>query len=240
MRSGTSVTSNPPDTEAPDEAVEQEAAEPPHPLTDYAEAVAAAVGGDAEITFDTIKVTVPATDWVQALTVARDEFDLVLFSFLSAIDWVNETAVGDPPSEEVEERFEVLATVSDVTEGKRVTFSTRLDHDQPALASLVDVYAGADWHEREAHEMFGIDFIGHPDLSNLYLPESFLGRPLLKSFPLLSREVKPWPGTVDVEAMPEKEEEADEEPGDEDEDSDGEDSDGEESAGEESAGEESQ
>lgn len=98
-----------------------------------------------------------------------------------------------------------------MTEGKRVTFSTRLGHDQPALASLVDVYAGADWHEREAHEMFGIDFIGHPDLSHLYLPESFIGRPLLKSFPLLSREVKPWPGTVDVEAMPEKEEEAEEE-----------------------------
>lgn len=210
MRSGISVTSNPPETEAPDEATEQEVAEPPHPLTDYAEAVAEAVGGEAEITFGTVKVEVPASDWVQALTVARDELDLVLFSFLSAIDWVNETAVGDPPSEEIEERFEVLATVSDVTEGKRVTFSTRLDHDQPSLASLIDVYAGADWHEREAHEMFGIVFTGHPDLSHLYLPESFIGRPLLKSFPLLSREVKPWPGKVDVEAMPEKEEEPDE------------------------------
>src|SRR5690606_6356579 len=202
-RSGTSVTSNPPDTEAPDEAAEQEAAEPPHPLTDYAAAVAEAVGGDAVITFDTIKITVPASGWVEALTVARDQFDLVLFSFLSAIDWVNETSVGDPPSDEVEEHFEVLATVSDVTEGKRVTFSARIAHDQPTIASLIDVYAGANWHEREAHEMFGIDFAGHPDLSNLYLPESFIGRPLLKSFPLLSREVKPWPGTVDVEAMPE-------------------------------------
>ncbi len=50
--------------------------------------------------------------------------------------------------------------------------------------------------------MFGIDFVGHPDLSHLYLPDTFLGHPLRKSFPLLSREVKPWPGTVDVEAMP--------------------------------------
>jgi NADH-quinone oxidoreductase subunit C len=50
--------------------------------------------------------------------------------------------------------------------------------------------------------MFGIEFDGHPNLAHLYLPDSFLGHPLRKSFPLLSREVKPWPGTVDVEAMP--------------------------------------
>jgi NADH-quinone oxidoreductase subunit C len=50
--------------------------------------------------------------------------------------------------------------------------------------------------------MFGIDFEGHPNLAHLYLPDSFQGNPLRKSYPLLSREVKPWPGTVDVEKMP--------------------------------------
>ncbi len=61
-----------------------------------------------------------------------------------------------------------------------------------------------------------------PDLSNLYLPNGFLGNPLRKTFPLLSREVKPWPGKVDVEAMPEEEEaegaDGDEEPASESED----------------------
>jgi NADH-quinone oxidoreductase subunit C len=205
------VTSSQPEAEAPEEATEEEVAEPPHPLAEYAEAVAAAVGGEAEITFDTVKVSVPADRWAAALATARDELDLVMFSFLSAIDWANDPAVGDPLGDELEEEyFEIIATVADLTEGRRVTFSTRIDHDEPSLASLVDVYAGANWHEREAHEMFGIDFVGHPDLSNLYLPEGFLGNPLLKSFPLLSREVKPWPGTVDVEAMPEKEEEEEE------------------------------
>jgi NADH-quinone oxidoreductase subunit C len=52
--------------------------------------------------------------------------------------------------------------------------------------------------------MFGIDFSGHPNLSALYLPDAFEGNPLRKSFPLLSREVKPWPGKVDVEGMPEE------------------------------------
>jgi NADH:ubiquinone oxidoreductase subunit C len=50
--------------------------------------------------------------------------------------------------------------------------------------------------------MFGIDFRGHPDLENLYLPDAFIGNPLRKSYRLLSREVKPWPGKVDVEGMP--------------------------------------
>lgn len=197
------MTSSPPEAEAPEEV---EA--PPHPLTDYAQSVADAVGGEAEITFDTIKVTVDPANWVDTLRTARDDFDLVLFSFLSAIDWSNEIAVGDPLTEPPEEEYiELLCTVSDVTEGRRVTFSTRLDHAEPVIASLIDVYAGADWHEREAHEMFGIQFAGHPDLSHLYLPEGFLGNPLRKSFPLLSREVKPWPGKVDVEPMPEVEEE---------------------------------
>lgn len=208
------MTSSPPEAEAPEEEVEA----PPHPLTDYAESVAGAVGGEAEITFDTIKVKVDAAGWVETLRRARDDFDLVLFSFLSAIDWANEIAVGDPLTEPVDEHIEVLCTVSDVTEGRRVTFSTRISHDQPTIASLIDVYAGADWHEREAHEMFGIHFAGHPDLSHLYLPEGFLGNPLRKTFPLLSREVKPWPGKVDVEAMPEVEEEEEpEEPASDDE-----------------------
>lgn len=67
------------------------------------------------------------------------------------------------------------------------------------------VYPGANWHEREAAEMFGISFEGHPNLVQLYLPGGFEGHPLRKSFPLLTREVKPWPGTVDVEGMPSEE-----------------------------------
>src|SRR5690606_25589023 len=66
-------------------------------------------------------------------------------------------------------------------------------------------YAGADWHERETWEMYGIGFTGHPGLRNIYLPSDFEGHPLRKDFPLLSRHVKPWPGIVDVEQFPEDE-----------------------------------
>ena len=175
-----------------------------HPLQDFADQVAAAVGGTAEINFDTVKVTVAPESWVDAHRTARDDLDLVFFSWLSAIDWANDVESGEPLTEEIEERTELMTTVGDLSEGRRVTFSTTLPKEAPSIASLVDVYVGANWHEREASEMFGIEFEGHPDLSHLYLPDSFIGNPLKKSYPLLSREVKPWPGMVDVEAMPEK------------------------------------
>jgi NADH-quinone oxidoreductase subunit C len=173
-------------------------------LQEFADRVADAVGGTAEIQFDTVKVRISPDSWVEAHTIARDELDLVFFSWLSAIDWANEVASGDSLKDEVDERIELMSALSDLTEGMIVILSTDLSSDQPQIASLVDVYAGANWHEREAHEMFGIHFEGHPNPVHLYLPDSFSGNPLRKSFPLLSREVKPWPGTVDVEAMPGK------------------------------------
>ncbi|MGQ0848100.1 MAG: NADH-quinone oxidoreductase subunit C [Actinomycetota bacterium] len=171
-------------------------------LHDLADSVAIAVGGEAVVAFGTAKIRVSPDDWVSALTVARDQFGLHFFSWLSAVDWSNKVEVGDPLTAEVEERFEVLAAVGDTTVGHLLVFSTDLPKDRASIQSLVGVYSGANWHEREAHEMFGIDFAGHPHLVKLYLPDGFQGHPLRKSFPLLTREVKPWPGIVDVEGMP--------------------------------------
>jgi len=151
----------------------------------------------------TVKAHVKPDRWVDALRKAQNDLGLVFFSWLSVIEWSNEVQVGDVPADHVVERFEILATVADITEGRRVTFTTGIAKDAPRIDSLVSVYKGANWHEREAFEMFGIEFIGHPDLCNIYLPEGFEGNPMRKSFPLLSRELRPWPGSVDVEPMPE-------------------------------------
>lgn len=165
-------------------------------------ALAEAVGGTPVEINRTQKVRVEASAWREAAATARDQFGLVFLSWLSATDWANQTAVGDPPDEEVEERYELLCAVSDLEAGDLVILSADLDKDSPRVDSISDIYPGANWHEREAAEMFGIDFAGHPDLAKLYLPEDFEGHPLRKSYPLLSREVKPWPGSVDVEDMP--------------------------------------
>jgi NADH-quinone oxidoreductase subunit C len=77
------------------------------------------------------------------------------------------------------------------------------------VPSIVEVFHGAEWHEREAWGMYGFRFEGHPALRHLLLPGEFEGHPLRKDFPLLAREVKPWPGLVDVEPMPGDDEEGD-------------------------------
>jgi len=105
-------------------------------------------------------------------------------------------------------RFQVFARLYSIERHMGLTLKADLDDDAPAVETWSQVYPGADWHERETWEMFGFDFIGHPHLIHLYLPGEFEGFPLRKDFPLLAREVKPWPGLVDVEPMPETEEEA--------------------------------
>lgn len=192
------MTASPSDTTATEEPTG------PSALDTYAESVAKSVGALSWSTnFDTIKVLVATDQWTSALRTAKTELGLIFFSFLSAIHWSNDVEVGDAPAEPVDERLEVLAAVGDLIEGRLVHFSTSLPVDGAALATLTGVYEGANWHEREAAEMFAIDFVGHPNLEKLYLPSEFEGHPLRKSFPLLSREVKPWPGKVDVEGMPE-------------------------------------
>jgi NADH-quinone oxidoreductase subunit C len=100
-----------------------------------------------------------------------------------------------------ETRFQVLARVNDVVGHRGLTMKVDVPDDM-TVPSWVSVYNGANWHEREAWEMFGISFEGHPGLRHIYLPGEFEGNPLRKDYPLLARRVKPWPGIVDVEAMP--------------------------------------
>ena len=146
----------------------------------------------------------------------------VYFCYLSAIDWLpspygrGEDDPTEPPPERSTEvrqgvaggetRFQVLARVTDLERHVGVTLKADVPDDTMTIESWFTVYAGANWHERETHEMFGISFAGHPDLRNMYLPTEFEGYPLRKDFPLLSRMVKPWPGIVDVEPMPAGEE----------------------------------
>ncbi len=101
-------------------------------------------------------------------------------------------------------RFQVLLRLYSTATHLGVTLKADLDDDDPRVASIADVYGGADWHERETWEMFGFAFEGHKNLLHIYLPSEFEGFPLRKDFPLLAREVKPWPGIVDVELIPER------------------------------------
>lgn len=117
-------------------------------------------------------------------------------------------------------RYQVFARVMNLAE-RDLGIIVKVDvppagddaHLPGAIDTIVAIYPGADWNEREVHEMFGIGFEGNPNLRPIYLPTGFEGHPLRKDYPLLARHVKPWPGIVDVEPMPD--EGGDEEEGDE-------------------------
>lgn len=158
--------------------------------------------------------------WRRVATVSRTRLDCDFLSFVAGIDWMpaptpgGDDAAGDTsapvqPKEMTfgvagsEGRFQVFARVQSTSRHWGVTFKTDVGEETPVVESWVPDYPGADWHERETWEMYGIAFQGHPALRHLYLPVDFEGHPLRKDFPLLAREVKPWPGLVDVEGMPE-------------------------------------
>ncbi|MFE2421710.1 NADH-quinone oxidoreductase subunit C [Streptomyces hokutonensis] len=135
----------------------------------------------AEESYDLLTVDVPPTTWLAALRTARDDLGCTYFDWLSAVD---EPGTG----------FRVSAHVVALSPVRRLLVRTTVPHETPVLPTAVDVYAGAAWHERETHEMFGVDFEGHPALDHLLLPETFEGHPLRKDFVLAARVAKAWPG----------------------------------------------
>jgi NADH-quinone oxidoreductase subunit C len=195
----------------PDATAAPAAPAPMTPAEAYGAGLAERLGGTAVVEFDTVRISVDRERWVETIRRARDEEGLTFFSWLTGIDWSREVEVGDTVEspDDLEERFEVMCRLSSIANADAAHFVTVLPKDDPVVDSITGVFGGAEWHEREAHDMFGIDFAGNPNLVPIYLPDAFIGHPLLKSYPLLAREVKPWPGDVDVEDMPEADEEAD-------------------------------
>ncbi|MFD5638160.1 NADH-quinone oxidoreductase subunit C, partial [Streptomyces sp. NPDC127077] len=135
----------------------------------------------AEESYEVLTVDVPSASWITALETARDTLGCTYFDWLSAVD---EPGTG----------FRVSAHVVALSPLHRLLVRTTVPHTAPALPSAVSVYAGAAWHERETHEMFGVTFEGHPGLDPLLLPEGFEGHPLRKDFVLAARVAKAWPG----------------------------------------------
>ena len=134
--------------------------------------------------FGPTAIDVPLESWVTAHEVLRDAVGFTFFDFLSA-------------SDELGDGFRVVSHLADFWGGSHVDHllvRTLVPRDLPVLASLSELYAGANWHERETFEMFGITFAGHPNLIPLLLPDGFEGNPLRKEFILASRVAKPWPG----------------------------------------------
>lgn len=153
----------------------------------------AAAGGVTVVeSFGRVVATVSAQDWIPALTAARDELGADFFDWLTGVD-------------ELADGFSVAAFVcaanasttggtGRLPRGQGLILKTAVSRERPELPTATTVYRGADWHERETFEMFGIMFTGHPNLKPLLLPDGFEGTPLRKDFVLATRVAKAWPG----------------------------------------------
>ena len=171
---------------------------------------------------DDMWIRVSADTW-RATGETLKSLGYTYFCYISAIDWMpSPFGKGeDDPSEPAAERdmtikqgyaggttrFQILARLTQPFISLGINIKLDVDDAVMAVDTWSDIFAGANWHERETHEMFGIGFNGHPDLRNMYLPTDLEGHPLRKDFPLLARIVKPWPGIVDVEPLPGDDEE---------------------------------
>ena len=135
-------------------------------------------GGDA---WARATVDVPPAGWTDAVTAARTALACDFFDWLTAVD-------------ELADGFSVVVHVWSTTRRHGVLVRTRVPRDAARIDSIVGIYPGAAWTERETFEMFDIDFTGHEGLKGLLLPPEFEGHPMRKEFVLASRVAKPWPG----------------------------------------------
>jgi NADH-quinone oxidoreductase subunit C len=84
-------------------------------------------------------------------------------------------------------RYGLVYLLANTATNQRLTVRVFLDDPEPAVRSVVPIWPAANWLEREVWDMFGIRFIGHPDLRRLMMPEEFTAHPLRKDYPLQGR-----------------------------------------------------
>ncbi len=84
--------------------------------------------------------------------------------------------------------IEVVYHLYSYENGHKIVLKTRLNREKPEVKSAYSLWKTADWQEREIHELFGVNFIGHPNLRNILLSDDFPGHPFLKDAPLKNDE----------------------------------------------------
>ncbi len=116
---------------------------------------------------------------VEVCTFLRDDPELL---FDLAMDLTGVDYLGEEP------RFEVVYHLYSLEKKHRVRIKARIPEEDPEIDSVIPVWIGMDWYEREAYDMYGIVFRGHPNLKRILMYESFVGHPLRKDYPKAKRQ----------------------------------------------------
>jgi NADH-quinone oxidoreductase subunit C len=146
-------------------------------LKELGETVVAALGGAVsayKVAFGQLTLDARADDLIKVMTFLRDDPRCQFVSFIDgcAVDW---------PARE--KRFDVVYHLLSPKKNLRVRVKVETDEATP-VPSVVPVYIGADWFEREAYDLYGVLFVGHPDMRRILTDYGFEGYPLRKDFPL--------------------------------------------------------
>ncbi len=124
---------------------------------------------------DNTRVLIPAEKLIETLTELKSTGFNMLCD-LAGIDYLNYPETTD--------RFGVIYSLTNIATGDRLFIKTFVNDPDPELPSVFNLWAGADWMEREIFDLFGINFIGHPNMKRILMPEAFEGHPLRKDYPL--------------------------------------------------------
>lgn len=129
---------------------------------------------------------VPRENLLEVCRFLRDDeglrFDMLVD--VTAVDYLGRTP-----------RFEIVYHLHSLPLNHRIRIKVPVEESDPSLPSLVSIWAGADWLERETWDLYGIVFAGHPNLRRIYLYEEFQGHPLRKDYPKEKRQPLIGPGS---------------------------------------------
>jgi NADH-quinone oxidoreductase subunit C len=146
-------------------------------LGSFGEMIASALAGavtDQQVAYGELTITARARDIVKVVTFLRDDERCQFYSFIdiTAVDWPGR-----------EQRFDVVYHFLSPKHNRRIRVKIAVDENTP-VTSIIDVFPGADWFERETYDLYGVLFTGHPDMRRLLTDYGFEGHPLRKDFPL--------------------------------------------------------
>jgi NADH-quinone oxidoreductase subunit C len=129
---------------------------------------------------DNLRLLVPPARLLELLAVLESRCGFNLLADLGATDYL-----GYPGR--TRSRYEVHYVLRNLETSELLTVKAGVDDPDPSLPSATGIWPGADWMEREVFDMFGIRFVGHPDLRRILMPEEFTAFPLRKDYPLRGR-----------------------------------------------------
>jgi NADH-quinone oxidoreductase subunit C len=125
------------------------------------------------------RVVVPIESLIGLLKSLKEEHGFDLLADITCVDYLH--------YRDAKDRFGLVYVLTNTETGRRIVVRTYVNDPEPSVPSVVGLWEGANWLEREVWDMFGIRFAGHPDLRRILLPDEFAAHPLRKDYPLQGR-----------------------------------------------------